>query len=63
MQLGLTHRAFEAQQKAVVEAQRVVDAIGVGDEGVEQAQISSIWCQSRQERARRDTSMPRTSPR
>ena len=36
MQLCLAHRAFETQQKAVVEVARVVDAIGVGDEGVEQ---------------------------
>jgi hypothetical protein len=32
VQLGLAHRAFEAEQEAVVEAGRIVDAVLVKDE-------------------------------
>jgi hypothetical protein len=37
VQLGLTHRAFEAEQQPVVELAGVVDAVGVGDQGVDHA--------------------------
>jgi hypothetical protein len=36
MQLGFRHRALQAQQQAIVKIPRVVDAIGVGDQRVEQ---------------------------
>lgn len=37
VQLGLTHRPFEAEQQPVVELAGMVDAVGVGDEGIDHA--------------------------
>src|SRR4051812_22678094 len=62
VQFGLAHRTLEAKQQAVVVGPRVVDAVGVPDERVEQRAHLRNWCQSRQERARRETSIPRTRP-
>src|SRR5437870_7280997 len=37
MQLGLAHGALEAEQQSVVEHSRMIDAIGIADEGVSEA--------------------------
>jgi hypothetical protein len=37
MQLGLAHGALEPEQKAVVEQGRMVDAVGVADQGIGKA--------------------------
>ena len=43
MQLGLRHGALEPQHESVVEIGRVIDAVGVGDQGVgDRAQIQQL---------------------
>ena len=43
MQLGLRHGALEPQYEAVVEIARVIDAVGVGDQGVgDRTQIQQL---------------------
>jgi len=43
VQLGLGHRAFEAEQQAVVEVRRRVDAVGVGDQRLgERAEVEQL---------------------
>ena len=37
MQLGLAHGALEAEQQSVVEHSRMIDAVGIADEGVSEA--------------------------
>ena len=37
MELGLAHRALEAEHQSVVEHGRMIDAVGVADEGVSEA--------------------------
>jgi hypothetical protein len=65
VQLGLTHRAFQAEHQSVVEHCRVVDPIGVADQSVGQAAeieqavpIGVIAGQTRDLQAEHDTDMP-----
>ncbi|EON18812.1 hypothetical protein C265_15272 [Cupriavidus sp. GA3-3] len=63
VKFGLCHCAFETEQQTVVEVARIVAAIGVDDERMgECAHNSSRRCQSRFERARRETSSANTAP-
>jgi len=62
MQFGFTHCSLETEQKPVVEACRIVDAVLVEDQGVSKAQISSRRCQSALLRARQETSRLMTIP-
>src|SRR5271169_1262764 len=62
VQLGLTHRAFQAEHQSVVEHCRVVDPIGVPIRVSVRPQRSSKRYQSALLRARRETSRPSTIP-
>src|SRR6185437_16303198 len=62
VQLRFAHRAFETQQKPVVEIRRVVDAVGVRQQNLEHGAHSRSRCQSAHERARRLISRPNTMP-
>src|ERR1700730_6268517 len=61
-QFGLGHGALHTEQHAVVEQPGVVDAVGVGDQGVGHPARSSSRYQSALLRANRETSTTSTIP-